>query len=507
MSFSTSPPRPLQEVLTQAAVSLSQVEQNDSLTQVTDQIALETIAVAIPSEYVDRVQEELQKQQQPTDAKDSRFSQGAHGWSLQPPSQDGQEEKHHARTHSRGLSIDIDFGGFQGELHQNVPVGDASERLVHASAQQLQEQAHVIDINASVRDFVQAITADRDGLTVEELLPESTAEEIVADADIKPKDLDEPEMAAGTAVVAASDGLAVVADIISGEVAEMADIADAERAVIVDPATGAALSAVEEGRAAGARDQQQPLSYLIARHPVWIATGIPTATEIDESISHLDSLILALKSVQRELYEEGLSPGFETKASSKQWFRKHVEGVYETLPTVNVHTSQGPAIPVPSPGAAVKYYEGIRETWLERKRYVEHVDAIGGAAAASFCSCISDWAHNKGDVLALLSNQSLEQDMIREASDAVTARMAIADPGSMRGEAFDRLYAPEHCPTPESVGHLYVPKTSLRVVGGRDDYIRTLTELALRAENTIDIATCYLFSQDPAQRYILLDLL
>ena len=534
-TISTSPPAGLDPILSQAAVSIQQVEENDALLQVTDQIALETVAVAVPTEFVERLNEELAKIGAEDDDKSSSASRAAHrrGWSL--ASEDlivdavvkadddaalVDADATAGGVRSRGCSID--YGSIQGAL---LPT--SADTGTAAAADAGHNSAIIIDLQASTLDFVNAITEP--SVDPNTILPPSTAEEILQESDINVKtDLDEPDVATATAVLAAPlGGTAVVAEIISGEVAEQVDIVEnavvskagdatliqAAAAAIQTSVADAVLPSVEEGQLAVPPESeavavppgQQPVSFILARHPVWIAKGgYPTAEEIDESIHHLDNLIKALKNVQKELYEEGLSPGFETKGSTKPWLSKQTSRVYQTLPSVNAHSATGPAIPVPSPAAAVRYYQSIRETCVERKRYVEAVTRAKEDGDA-FCSCIRDWQHTQGDVLAKLSSQSLEQDMIREASDAVTVRMS--QPGCMRGEAWDRLYQPESCPTPESQGHLYTPKTAIRVIGGRDDYIATLTSLALSAESTVEIATCYLFPHDPAQRYLLLDLL
>lgn len=513
-------------------MSIQQVEENDALLQVTDQIALETVAVAVPTEFVERLNEELAKIGAEDDEKSSSASRAAHrrGWSL--ASEDlivdagvnadidaAAVDDADATTSARSRGCSIDYGSIQGAL---LPTSADTGTAADAG-----QNSAIIDLQASTLDFVNAITES--SVDANTILPPSTAEEILQESDINVKtDLEEPDVATATAVLAAPlGGTAVVAEIISGEVAEQVDIVEnavvseagdttliqAAAAATQTSVADAALPSVEEGQLAVPPEAenepvppgQQPVSFILARHPVWIAKGgYPTAEEIDESIHHLDNLIKALKSVQKELYEEGLSPGFETKASTKPWLSKQTSRVYQTLPSVNAHSATGPAIPVPSPAAAVRYYQSIRETWVERKRYVEAV-ARAKEDGDAFCSCIRDWQHTQGDVLAKLSNQSLEQDMIREASDAVTVRMS--QPGCMRGEAWDRLYQPELCPTPESQGHLYTPKTAIRVIGGRDDYIATLTSLALSAESTVEISTCYLFPHDPAQRYLLLDLL
>jgi len=463
---SSPPASVLDPMLGAAAVSIQQVEENQALLQVTDQIALETVAVAVPTTFV------VERQQHAVD-----------------------------------------------RLHASDPADPAVPA------------ANVIDLQATTLDFVDAITEP--GVDARTILPPSTAGEILQESaiDVGRGDLEEPGAATATAVLAAPvGGTAVLAEIISGEVAEQVDIVEAAvvseagDATLIQAAAAAIRredaaatilpSAEEERRMAGlppgsegvsVPPGQQPVSFILARHPVWIAKGsYPTAEEIDESIHHLDNLIKALNNVQKELYDEGLSPGFETKASTKPWLSTQTSRVYQTLPSVNAHSGAGPAIPVPSPAAAVRYYRRVRETWVERKRYVEAVTRAQEDGDA-FCSCIRAWHHTQGDVLTRLTNQSLEQDMIREASDAVTVRMS--QPGCMRGEAWDRLYQPESCPTPESQGHLYTPKTAIRVIGGRDDYIATFASLALSAETTVEISTCYLFPHDPAQRYLLLDLL
>ena len=540
ISTSVSPPAGLDPILSQAAVSIQQVEENDALLQVTDQIALETVAVAVPTEFVERLNEELAKIGAEDDEKSNKphGSSTSHrrGWSLASEDliRDASVNANvdaaaladaDAANGVRSRGCSIDYGSIQGELLP-ASVDACGTRRPEDTGNKSAPPA-IIDLQASTLDFVNAITEP--SVDANTILPPSTAEEILQESDINVKtDLDEPDVATATAVLAAPfGGTAVVAEIISGEVAEQVDIVEtavvseagdatliqAAAAVIQTSVTDAVLPSVEEGQLAVLPESenepvppgQQPVSFILARHPVWIAKGgYPTAEEIDESIHHLDNLIKALKNVQKELYEEGLSPGFETKASTKPWLSKQTSRVYQTLPSVNAHSATGPAIPVPSPAAAVRYYQSIRETWVERKRYVEAVTRAKEDGDA-FCSCIRDWQHTQGDVLTKLSNQSLEQDMIREASDAVTVRMS--QPGCMRGEAWDRLYQPESCPTPESQSHLYTPKTAIRVIGGRDDYIATLTSLALSAESTVEISTCYLFPHDPAQRYVLLDLL
>ena len=243
---------------------------------------------------------------------------------------------------------------------------------------------------------------------------------------------------------------------------------------------------------------------IISNNPIRIASGHTTLGDMDDALRSINSLIETLKSCPQGQYEQGVSPGFETiPQSNQQWLKKNDVDIYETLPSVNAHNARGPPIPVPSPAAAVRYFAAIRDTWMERRRCLEGMGGhqLKNWAESPFCSCISAWSHLRGHILWQLSNQSLEQDMVREASLATTEHLS-------RGpKEWDQLYAPYFCSTPEEAAHIYTPNTGVRVMLGREDYLETFIDLALHTEHTLDISTCYMFAECPAQRYILLDLL
>jgi len=273
---------------------------------------------------------------------------------------------------------------------------------------------------------------------------------------------------------------------------------------VVSEAASAVVAGIISGAASAITDwekesEEQPLYEIISQHTVYVASGNPSTAEIDESIERLDNLINALKNVDSHKAHIGSSPGFETKLSLRRWCTDDACLVYETLPSVNGSCNMGPCIPLPSASTAIKYYERIKKVWIERKEFSEN------AHKREYCSCIKGWDHVTCDVLLKLAHQSLEQDMIQEASDYVTVRMQ--QPGCIKGQAWDRLYRPELCPTPTSVDHLYIDDTSIRIIDGRDDFVKTIVSAALQAKHTVDIATCYIFPNDPVNRYILLDFL
>lgn len=251
-------------------------------------------------------------------------------------------------------------------------------------------------------------------------------------------------------------------------------------------------------------DRNDTVVYNIIRNnPITIASGHPTIEEMDDSVEQMNTLITMLRNVPSDLFHKGVSPGFETMSSPRLWLKKSSCDIYETLPSVSVHNKYGPPVPVPSPDDAVRYFTAIRDIWVERKRCL--VSMSGKQSTnwqdSPFCMCISSWSHLRGDLLWQLSNQCLEQDMVREASLATTARFQN-DP-----QEWDRLYAEDLCPNFNQTTEMYAPCTGVRIMLDRDDYLETFISLALQAKCSIDISTCYLFSACPAQRYILLDLL
>jgi hypothetical protein len=117
------------------------------------------------------------------------------------------------------------------------------------------------------------------------------------------------------------------------------------------------------------------------------------------------------------------------------------------------------------------------------------------------CSCIAQWNHVACEsVLASLVTQALEQLMIQEASACLEATITPSQ--------WDASYhGPDLCPTPTVLDSLYIRQAPVRLLRDRDIYLKTLVQLDLAAEHTIQLSTCYLSSNDPAVRYLFLDVL
>jgi phosphatidylserine/phosphatidylglycerophosphate/cardiolipin synthase-like enzyme len=99
----------------------------------------------------------------------------------------------------------------------------------------------------------------------------------------------------------------------------------------------------------------------------------------------------------------------------------------------------------------------------------------------------------------------LLQEMVQEASDTITS--LLTRPGVSKGELWDRTYERDLLPTLAEMHEWYTPSSPVRLLRDRDDYIATFAKLAMASKSSIKVCTCYLFTFDPAHRYILLDLL
>jgi hypothetical protein len=154
------------------------------------------------------------------------------------------------------------------------------------------------------------------------------------------------------------------------------------------------------------------------------------------------------------------------------------------------------SMPVPSAAFAWKCCEFIEQVLRARLQWTTR----GEDSSSDVCSCIASW-HHSHNVLYTLVNQALEQLMAEEASDCVSSIVQNSEVD------WNHTYAPDGCPPPEQLEQLYIPSTPIRLLRNRDDFVATVTKFCLAAESTIEISTCYLFGHDPAQRYLLMDLL
>lgn len=120
--------------------------------------------------------------------------------------------------------------------------------------------------------------------------------------------------------------------------------------------------------------------------------------DIQQCIESLDSLITKLSCLDYVSFKMGTSPGFDTVDSALIWRDVQNFPHYETNDLAL--------------GLALSHL--IRRSWVERLEWAE-AKAAGGDVE-TICSCFGQWEHFGGSVLTLLTNQVIEQVMIREAS-------------------------------------------------------------------------------------------
>ena len=90
--------------------------------------------------------------------------------------------------------------------------------------------------------------------------------------------------------------------------------------------------------------------------------------------------------------------------------------------------------------------------------------------------------------------------MVQEASQVLHRRI-LREKGGV--DAYDALYDADQ----KAVTLSYHSNISVQLLTDRDKYMATFARACLAAKELIQISTCYLFWTDPAQTYILFDLL
>eukprot|EP00521_Asterionellopsis_glacialis_P009576 CAMPEP_0195281000 /NCGR_PEP_ID=MMETSP0707-20130614/480_1 /TAXON_ID=33640 /ORGANISM="Asterionellopsis glacialis, Strain CCMP134" /LENGTH=820 /DNA_ID=CAMNT_0040339835 /DNA_START=229 /DNA_END=2691 /DNA_ORIENTATION=- len=278
----------------------------------------------------------------------------------------------------------------------------------------------------------------------------------------------------------------------------------------------------------------QPLENILLQYAIPVYKN-PTIEQMQEGVLGLDRLLYHIEHECSNLHA-GRAPGFETNTclttdllTGRVWSPYYP---YETLRHLAPSPQQQQAattaqVPLPSPASTLNCYRGIRQAWIERIAFVSTRGTSSNTNAhfvtSNDCSCIATWEHCKSRTIIQidLANQVLEQNMVQESSHQVTAKMlyeqfhktttssVTATEGATLPctlSVWDEMYTnPETCPSPYETS--YVSQVPIRFLRDRDDYISIYCRLAFACRSSIKVCTSYLFVDDPAQRYILLDLL
>jgi hypothetical protein len=147
-------------------------------------------------------------------------------------------------------------------------------------------------------------------------------------------------------------------------------------------------------------------------------------TDLSRSIQALDILQEQLNHCQRQqnsLLLTPCSPGFITSHSDQGWSADIVDMPYERWNTSNA------CMLLPSFAFAAECCARIRAVLLERHEYLQTVSPNVTNAAVVYCPCFSEWSHFPSSPAFCLTNQAMEQFMVREASDWVDDHINITE--------------------------------------------------------------------------------
>jgi len=258
--------------------------------------------------------------------------------------------------------------------------------------------------------------------------------------------------------------------------------------------------------------QKQPLEDILHQYVVPVYKHA-TIAQMHESIEKLDQLLYHIE-YECSNPHSGRAPGFETNTllttdllTGRIWSPYYP---YETLRNLG-----GGVVPLPSPASALKCYRDIRQAWVERLKFEEErQQRLSNQESLhkeqNFCSCIATWDHCKHRTLIHidLANQVLEQNMVQESSKQVTTKMLLHKNNQTSPfSSWDEMYMDPETSCPSQDDMEYASQVPIRFLRDRDDYISIYCQMAFQCQTSIKVCTSYLFADDPAHRYILLDLL
>ena len=279
---------------------------------------------------------------------------------------------------------------------------------------------------------------------------------------------------------------------------------------------------------------EQPLKSILLQHPVSIqaptADGTPEDMDtLQETIDQLQGLIDACATDYEYPADKylGRAPGFWTRPGCSQG--GHLESEWKTATTmpeyqtmnclVNSKVNPKDGLPLPSPACARQVFVAFHDALQQRMAYLcdEQLKASGVEGISvgprtgtdstedeEYCTCISTWWKGQ-PAPRVMANQCMEQAMVQEASDYLTHNENFSIP------QWTASYNPNnnnfHRSGAVSSKDLPRYESPMQLISHRDQYMQLMVQALLAAKNYVIISTCYLFSHDVAQKYVLFDLL
>lgn len=203
------------------------------------------------------------------------------------------------------------------------------------------------------------------------------------------------------------------------EQASLAFLATTDSQVVLEQAAAAAvLSSVVVPLALSIQQSSLPSVVDILRD-----YRVPLFdTDLPRSLQALDLLQEKLNHNQQQQTSLSLtpcSPGFITSHSDQGWSADIIDMPYDRWNTSNA------CILLPSFAFAAQCCARIRAVLLERHEYLQN--ASPNISNAAYCPCFSEWSHFPSSPAFCLTNQAMEQFMVREASDWVDDHVNVTE--------------------------------------------------------------------------------
>jgi len=263
-------------------------------------------------------------------------------------------------------------------------------------------------------------------------------------------------------------------------------------------------------------DESRPLLWKLLESPVLVDPENHNAADaLEDVLQQFDYLVLQCSrlasSSSESVSKTAISrraPGFFTGTSDDGWTTPNQLVEYQTYSAVAAVEQR--ELPVMSPESAYPVLLSMRQAVVERLRYAQDREAEKerGVVDDRYCSCVSKWDHLPRKNLTWIVNQALEQAMVQEASDRLCDKWTTEDG---RGETWSELYAANGNDVDEAAAAAAdaadATVSPIKLLRDRDTYLDVLVRSAMVATSSIQIMTCYVFWEDPAQKYIFLDLL
>ena len=246
--------------------------------------------------------------------------------------------------------------------------------------------------------------------------------------------------------------------------------------------------------------EKEPLRAILQANPVRISSNNDDIAAVRRTLAQLDQLIEACASCPQN--HQGRAPGFWTMdqpQSMTAWTENATLPAYQTMHCTKASHKE---LPLPSPAAAKRVYDQARLAVQERLDFLilKQQKENQMLTFSTHCSCIATW-YPEIVAVRYIVNQVMEQTMVQEASEYLTHNENFHVP------TWSASYNINQTPNAAEPLRYSQYSSPVQLISNRDRYMELVVSALLAARHSVIISTCYLFYQDPASLYILLDIL